>query len=256
MLYHIEVGKKSNPAIVLLHGGGLSSKMWGPVIERLEPNYHILAPDMPEQGQSAGVKPFTLKGTAEMVAELIRLKVLSKKAHLVGNSLGGAVALTMCSVCPEVVETALSQGTGKIGKTLLAIGKLQMGLVGLFKPETLAKLTVQQLGLKPEQYGFVYDDLVISSNTSFTLRLLEAIASLELPVHNPRPLLAVVGEKETPAARAVVKDLAKLPNTTAVIVPKLHHLMAVQDPDVFCAIVRAWVERKPLPATLRVIQAD
>lgn len=253
MLYFIEAGDPKKATLVLLHGGGLSSKMWKPVIERLQPDYHILAPDMPEQGQSAAIKPFTLNGTADMVAELVKTKSATGKAHFIGNSLGGAVAITLCTRHPEVVETALSQGTGKIGKTLLAIGKMQMGLVKLFKPETLAKMTVQQLGLKPEQYELVYDDLVVSSTAEFSIRLLEAIAGLEMPVNNTLPLLVVVGEKETPAAKAVVKDMAKMPNTIGVIIPGLHHLMAVQDPDVFCRLVRAWVERQPLPAEFTLI---
>jgi hypothetical protein len=36
MLYTYQSGSPASPAVVFLHGGGLSSRMWQPVIERLQ----------------------------------------------------------------------------------------------------------------------------------------------------------------------------------------------------------------------------
>jgi len=50
-LYVREAGPAGAPTIIFLHGGGLSSAMWQPQLERLH-YYHCLAPDLPEQGKS------------------------------------------------------------------------------------------------------------------------------------------------------------------------------------------------------------
>ncbi len=62
MLYTFESGDPASPAIVFLHGGGLSSKSWYPVIERL-PDFYCLAPDLPGHGKSQDMS-FTLEGSA------------------------------------------------------------------------------------------------------------------------------------------------------------------------------------------------
>ncbi len=81
MLFTRESGNPDNPAIVFLHGGGLSSKSWLPVMERL-PEFYCLSPDLPEQGQSKEI-PYSIDRSAEEVVEIIRQKVPVKKAHLV-----------------------------------------------------------------------------------------------------------------------------------------------------------------------------
>src|SRR5512146_3595965 len=118
ILFTSESGAAENPAIVFLHGGGLSSRMWQPVIERL-PEFYCLAPDLPEHGQSADLKPFDLDDAALRVAEMIRLHVPGRKAHLVGLSLGGAVVLNIARLEPEVAGRMMVTGTAaRLGKFL------------------------------------------------------------------------------------------------------------------------------------------
>jgi pimeloyl-ACP methyl ester carboxylesterase len=68
------------PAIVFVHGGGLSSRMWQPVIERL-PEFTCLAPDLPEHGQNRDKGPFTLDAAARQVADLIRTQAPGGRAY-------------------------------------------------------------------------------------------------------------------------------------------------------------------------------
>jgi pimeloyl-ACP methyl ester carboxylesterase len=65
-------GKPQAPWIVFVPGGGPSGRMWQPQLERL-PDYYCLAPDLPEHGQSADIKPFTWHGSALLVDALIWL---------------------------------------------------------------------------------------------------------------------------------------------------------------------------------------
>ena len=72
--YFKESGNEKKESIVFLHGGGVSGWMWQGVIDILAKEYHCLAPDLPEQGGSADVAPFTHALAAENVAELIRAR--------------------------------------------------------------------------------------------------------------------------------------------------------------------------------------
>jgi pimeloyl-ACP methyl ester carboxylesterase len=65
-LYLREAGPADAPALVFLHGLWLSSAMWQPQIERLSHDYHCLAPDLPEHGQSTDIGLLTLENTSSI----------------------------------------------------------------------------------------------------------------------------------------------------------------------------------------------
>src|SRR6266704_2967826 len=92
-LYLREAGPADAPCIIFLHGLWVSSAMWQPQIERLSPEYHCLAPDLPEHGQSTDIGLLTLENTSRVLANLIREQTPHGRAHVVGLSLGGSVAL-------------------------------------------------------------------------------------------------------------------------------------------------------------------
>jgi hypothetical protein len=52
------------------HGSPLSGRMWIPQLERLE-EFHCLAPDLPEHGQSQAVAPFSMDDTVERLTTII-----------------------------------------------------------------------------------------------------------------------------------------------------------------------------------------
>ena len=92
LAYVHQAGLADATSIVFLHGLALSGAMWQPQFERL-PDYQCLAPDLAEHGNSAEPGPFSLKEASRQVAELIRKYTLNGCAHVVGISLGGAVAV-------------------------------------------------------------------------------------------------------------------------------------------------------------------
>ena len=250
-LYTLETGQPGQPAVVLLHGGGLSSKMWQPAIEML-PDFHILAPDLPEQGQSEGIAPFTLDDTARRVAALIRQRVPGGKAHVAGLSLGGAVALTLLRLAPEVVDRALVTGTAAVlNRWLGRLSLASLWILRLYKVETLAEMTLKQQGIPAKYRDLVYPDLAATASEAFNRTTIQALMDMQLPMNNPRPLLAMVGSKETPTAKSAARKLARtLPNTTGAMIPGVNHVWPLQDPDLFCRVLHAWTNDERLPEEL------
>lgn len=88
--------------LVLLHGLGASSFSWRENIGPLAQNFRVLAPDLPGHGRTPAtvVPDFRLETlTRELLRLLDRLGV--RQAALVGNSLGGSLALLLARECPE-----------------------------------------------------------------------------------------------------------------------------------------------------------
>lgn len=257
MIYTYEAGNSSLPALVFLHGGGLSSKSWHPVIERL-PDFYCLAPDLPGHGQSKD-RPFTLETSAQAVAEVIRHKVPGGKAHLVGLSWGGAVILTMLRKTPEVVETAILSGSsGRMPRGLVQASLPTLAFLRFFKPETLARLTMKQQGIPDQYYDLLHDDLLDSSRAEFMRQLYLGLAELILPQEVACPLLVCAGEKDPGASRwygAVSLRPLRYASAQGVLMPKAGHVWPLQAPDVFAEMVRAWVTGSSLPAVLKKLNS-
>jgi pimeloyl-ACP methyl ester carboxylesterase len=255
MLYFRESGDPSRPAIVLLHGGGLSSREWEPQFERLA-DFHLLAPDLPGHGRSTASGPFHLDDAARQVAEMIQARAPAGRAHVVGLSLGGATALTLLRIAPEVVDRPMVTGTAAgLSRALGQVSLASLWMLKLYRPEKLAELTLKQQGI-PERYrSLAHDDLLAGSTAEFSANLIRELMAMRLPVSYRGPILVCVGQKETAAARQAARALARaLPGARAAQVPGHGHVWDLQDPDLFAATVRAWAADQPLPAALQPLR--
>lgn len=86
----------SGPPLLLLHGAGSSRRAWGPVIPHLAQRYNVLVPDLPGFGQSPalwGTAP-DVPALADAVASWLK-KIGVERPHIVGNSLGGGIAIEL-----------------------------------------------------------------------------------------------------------------------------------------------------------------
>ena len=108
MLHYIEQGK--GEALILLHGNGESLDYFAHQIAYFSHDYRVIAVDTRGHGQSPrGEDPFTLEQFAEDLRDFMDgLKI--KKAHLLGFSDGGNIALTFALWYPERVRSLILNG--------------------------------------------------------------------------------------------------------------------------------------------------
>lgn len=252
MNLHVEeYGPAGAESIVFLHGGGLSGRMWQPQWERLA-EYHCLVPDLPEQGRSARVAPFSLEDASDRVADVIAERARGGRAHIVGLSLGGAVALTVLRRTPQLVKGVVVSGTAAgFGRTLGAISKASAGLYRLFREDTLVNLSIRQFGIPEEHRDMFREDLIHGMRPDFIRNYTDALMGMSLPTKTETPLLVAVGGRETWAAkRAARKLVAEIPGARGVLVPRVGHVWNLERADLFADMVRATVEQAPLPEGL------
>ncbi len=250
MLFTRESGSPTNPAIVFLHGGGLSSKSWLPVMERLE-DFYCLAPDLPEQGQSKDI-PYSINGSAQAVEEIIRQKVPGGKSHLVALSLGGPVALTLLRTSPQLVDhVILSGSSGHFPTWLAKLGASTVWMYKLFSKNYLVKATIKQQGI-PEQYvDLLREDLYQSIAPDFMRRYMVDLGMWQLPERIESPLLIVNGGKEQKAAFGISRGyLKRYPGACGAVAAGMGHVWCLQSPDLFAAMVRSWIKNQALPPGL------
>ena len=89
----------SGEPLVLVHGIGHTWRGWKPMLPTLERSFDVLAVDLPGMGYSAPL-PAGTPPTAEALADAVEQAMDDagfETAHIVGNSLGGYVALQLAS---------------------------------------------------------------------------------------------------------------------------------------------------------------
>jgi len=120
-LYYVDVGPRSGPTVVLIHGFPLSSDMWASQIRALKGAYRVVAFDLRGQGRSdVGDGQFTLEFLVDdLIALLDKLKI--ERAILCGLSMGGYVSLRAIErhtnrVCALVLCDTKSEADTNEGK--------------------------------------------------------------------------------------------------------------------------------------------
>jgi pimeloyl-ACP methyl ester carboxylesterase len=105
----------SGPVIVLIHGMAGSSATWRSVMPGLAERFTVIAPDLLGHGDSA--KPrgdYSLGAFASGVRDLL-LALGHERATVVGQSLGGGVAMQFAYQFPERCERLVLVSSGGLG---------------------------------------------------------------------------------------------------------------------------------------------
>lgn len=98
-VHYLEWGRAPAPPVLCLHGGGQTAYMFEELGANLADRYHVLAPDLPNHGDSgpiADMDRHTLASTVPGVLDEFGLD----RVHLVGASLGGIVSVTFAAAQP------------------------------------------------------------------------------------------------------------------------------------------------------------
>ncbi|SFF66721.1 2-hydroxy-6-oxonona-2,4-dienedioate hydrolase/4,5:9,10-diseco-3-hydroxy-5,9,17-trioxoandrosta-1(10),2-diene-4-oate hydrolase [Actinacidiphila alni] len=118
-IFAAETGE--GPPVLLLHGGGPGASgvsNYARNIAELATEHRVIVPDLPGYGRSTkgvdGTDPFGC--LADGVRGLLDELNLDR-AHLVGNSYGGAAALRLALDTPDRVDRLVLMGPGGIGTT-------------------------------------------------------------------------------------------------------------------------------------------
>ncbi|HSJ45795.1 MAG TPA: alpha/beta hydrolase [Euzebyales bacterium] len=246
-----ESGTPGSPAIVFLHGVGTSGAMWAPHIAGLA-SHHCLAPDLPGFGRSNRLPWTSRTDVADQIAALIEARIPSGRAHVVGLSLGGAVAHTLLARRADLLDRVVIDGCGALPWRGTLVLKAAVAAVS---PVLHTRPVIAAIGGALALDEATRADLRAASRRAFRRGFADAndIVISRDEITAECATLLVAGEHETrPPVRASNAALAALlPNATARYAPGVGHGWIGQQQDLHLRMVTAWVEDGDLPSELR-----
>jgi pimeloyl-ACP methyl ester carboxylesterase len=236
------------PALVLLHGFALDSRVWRRQVESLAGDYRILLVDLPGFGPQA--RPV---GEVQPGAEIARAMDNAGlvRAHLIGASYGAAAAVDFALQSPKRVESLTLVGPMMLGRRIgieswgrcvaLANDGDRVTATELFLDDPLFEALRQDEELFEEvrqivlDYGCAHWTGAVSSRWSDPDPA-PRLRDLDIPA------LVVSGEADIPSFMLMAEAYAKaLPRARREIVQGVGHLVNVEAADVFNDLVRAFL---------------
>ncbi|EKF76090.1 biotin biosynthesis protein bioH [Alcanivorax hongdengensis A-11-3] len=236
--------------IVLIHGWGLHAIVFDDIVPALLAHFRVTVVDLPGMGQSPLPNAdYTLDFLADQV-----LDIMPEKAHLLGWSLGGLVALAMAGKAPQRVQSVVTVATSPRFTT-------GPGWEAAMKPEILAKFAEM---FDEDQEGTLVRFLALNCKGSAamredTARLKEILYFCGLPAPRalrggldilrdadlrdvlpglPMPVLMMFGENDhiVPAA-AMADSAALIRNGTTALIEQVAHVPFLSAPETFSRAV-------------------
>ena len=140
------------PPLLLIHGLGASAEIWMHNYEAFSRDYTVYVPDVPGFGRSE--KP---RGPCSMSDLLMGFtgqfmdSLGIERAHLVGQSLGGGMALKTALQCPERVDKLVLVGSAGLGSGVMhALRLMSLPVIGelLSRPSRIGARIFFSLAVK------------------------------------------------------------------------------------------------------------
>jgi pimeloyl-ACP methyl ester carboxylesterase len=115
-LWYLDSGE--GPTILFLHGLTGSHRNWEHLVEKLNSDHRVLAPDLFGHGASEKLMgDYSLGAHAATLRDLLdRLDI--DRVTLVGHSFGGGIAMQLCYLFPERVERLVLVSSGGLGRSV------------------------------------------------------------------------------------------------------------------------------------------
>ena len=224
-------------AIVLNHAGVADARMWQPLLSELPAGHRVVRYDMRGFGRTRAAAG-TFSPSRDLAGLLDMLGI--ERAHVVGASFGGLVALEFASMHPDRVASLvlLAPALPDIEPTpqLLAFAEAEERAIALGRIEDAVAINVEMWAAdsSPEVRELVAD----MQRMAFELQLREGAESDELePPVSARlaaieaPTAIAIGDRDVADFTAVAERLlAGLPRASLHRIPDAGHLIALDQP--------------------------
>ncbi|KUM68118.1 alpha/beta fold hydrolase [Streptomyces griseorubiginosus] len=258
-------GDPAGPPVLMLHGIGRSLEDWAPQYPRLAQGYRLISLDLPGFGFSErSPEPTTLQVLARGALETLDALGEQRPLHVLGNSLGGAVAQQLLVLdAARVASLVLVNSAGFGSEVALPIRLLTVPVLG-----RLATRRPSRAGARrAERLSFADPGLATPARIDHALAiarrpdpgvvLLETVRELgtlrgtkphwraELMAagtENPRPTLIIWGDRDRVLpARHLDSARRLLPHAETHLFTGIGHMPQIECPDAFADRVLAFL---------------
>jgi pimeloyl-ACP methyl ester carboxylesterase len=232
--------------LLLLHGlfGALSN--WAGVINHFKPNYRVIIPLMPIHDMP--IKEAGCEGLTEFIEGFVEFKGL-EKFTVIGNSLGGHVALIYILRHPEKIQRLILTGSSGLFENSMGGSYPKRGNYEYIKerveytfydPKTASKELVDEV-------------FEITNSIPKVMRIIAIAKSAQRNnmakdiVHIKAPTLLIWGLNDTITPPEVGHEFNQLiPGSTLKFIDKCCHAPMMERPEEFNEIVTDWLNQNPV----------
>jgi pimeloyl-ACP methyl ester carboxylesterase len=260
-----ESGDPAHPPVLLLHGIGRSLEDWDPQHDRLSADHRVISVDLPGFGLSEALPGrTTLAGLADGVSATVAALGEQRPLHVMGNSLGGAVAMRMLAAAPARIATLTLANSAGFGKEV-ALSLRILAVPGLGKPllrriDTRSAYRIERslfhdrAHVTPERVDFALRVAARPDNARVfleTARELGTFRGIRAPwretllgqvAAHPRPVLIVWGDRDLilPATHLAAARAA-FPHAKTHLFADTGHLPQIERADDFADLSRLFL---------------
>ncbi len=231
-----EYGIHGNPAVILIHGGGLSDWMWRLQIEALKGSFYVVTPVLDGHGEESRVTFESISKSAEELIRYVETNLGGSVFALCGLSIGAQIAAEVLSRRSRIAQNAVIESALVHPSRLLAAAAKPMLSLSypLVRKRWFAKLQAKQMYVPDCLFeAYFRDSGNMSRETLLNLTVENArFAVPENLADTGANTLVLCGEKEY----GMMKESAKLlhqtiQNSTLKMIPDCGHGYSLKFPD-------------------------
>ena len=242
---YLEVGEGT--PIVILHGlmGGLSN--FDAVADYLATKgYKVVIPELPLYTQS--LLKTNVKAFARYVKDFIIFKGF-ERVILLGNSLGGHIALYHTKMYPEKVAGLVLTGSSGLYESAMGDSYPKRGDYEYIKNKTEMVFYDPKVATKEmvdEIYALVNDRIKVIKTVTIAKSAIRHNMAKDLPKMHVKTCL-IWGKNDAVTPPDVAEDFHKLlPNSNLYWIDKCGHAAMMEHPDQFNLLVSDWLVKSEL----------
>lgn len=239
-------------AVLFVHGFPLDSRIWDLQLDDLSDLGRIITMDLPGFGESIGELPFTIRGLADVIHELIG-QIGARRCVLAGLSMGGYVALAHATAYPEdlagliLIDTRAegdtAEGKQNRMKMVEAVRKGGSKVVAeQMMPKMLSEGTLKK---RPDLVKKVRDIMeacppITIENALIAMRdrddFTDRLASIACPT------LILVGDQDAITPPAMSEAMAKnIPDAKLKVISDCGHLSSMEQAEQVSKAIRSFL---------------
>lgn len=264
---YLEVGKNNKETVVIFHGFSDSKDGFLEVARILGKKYHLIIPDMPGFGENKqdGNYEYNLKQYSSWMNTFLK-KIDIKNFHLIGHSMGGAIACNLAHDFPEKISSlAIMCGGGVVTFPLVGIYKTLSEGKNIFAISTREDFKVflstnfYKPPFMPNSVKYFIYKRFCSNSEWYTKVMNDLIGQVEIDKLDPEkflndklkkisiPTLIVWGEKDALfPPESIAKEYQNLIiGSELKIIPNAGHCINIESPRELCVHFQDFFTRVP-----------
>jgi len=232
----------AGPPLLLIHGLGSSSRDWELQTAAFAPAYQVITFDLRGHGRSqkpAG--PYSIPlfaGDAQALWQALSIA----PAHVVGLSLGGAVAFQLAVDAPHMVKTLtiVNSAPAWVPRSLSDRMKIwqRMAIVRLLGMRKMGEVLSKRLFIKPEQADIrqVFVERWAENDPVAYRAAMRALFGWSVADHLPTitcPALVIAADEDYTPVALKQAYTSQMPNARLAVIPDSRHATPVEQPEAF-----------------------